>query len=225
MTPSVSIIIPTLNEQEALPDLVQSLALQSAAEVIVADGGSGDRTRGVVDLAGWRWVDAPRGRAAQMNAGARLAKGDVLLFLHADVTLQAGALAAIQQAVAAGAESGNLEIAFGGGDWVARTFDFIYRARLPFGILYGDSGIWVRRDVFQTLGGYRDWPIMEDYELARRLWRRGTMRFLRNKIYVSPRRWKNAGLLHALAVWVLIQTGYTLGVPPRRLAWMYRVVR
>jgi rSAM/selenodomain-associated transferase 2 len=223
---AVSVIVPALNEAPVIGKLLESLQGQHPHEVIVCDGGSQDRTPEVVCAARCRLVIAPQGRATQMNAGARISSGNVLLFLHADVQLEAGALDELRAAVGdTTVLGGNFDICFGGEDWVARTFNRIYRARLPFGIFYGDSGIWVRREIFFSTGGYRDYPIMEDYELARRLFLMGKLAHLRSRIFVSPRRWKNGGLLHALMVWVLIQGGYSLGMHPKRLAWMYRQVR
>jgi rSAM/selenodomain-associated transferase 2 len=224
--PTVSVIIPALNEESVLGDLLTCLQLQAPHEVIVVDGGSQDRTIALAQAAGAQVLITDPGRAKQMNSGAAAATGDILLFLHADTLLEAGALDALRAAAQNPALlGGNFDTHFGGDDWVARSFNWIYRARLPFGIFYGDSGIWVGRDFFLRTGGYRPWPIMEDYELARRLHLAGPLRFLPQKIYVSPRRWKNGGLLHALTVWVLIQAGYTLGVNPHRLAWMYKHIR
>lgn len=217
---TVSVIVPALNEAGFLEVLLDNLRSQAPDQIVVVDGGSSDGTERLATLA------APRGRASQMNAGAVRATSDILLFLHADCTLDPGAIDAIRAAARdPQVIGGNLDTHFGGDDWVARTFNWIYRARLPFGVFYGDSGIWVRREFFERTGGYRDFPIMEDYELARRMFKAGRLAHLPQRVYVSPRRWKNGGLLHALTVWVLIQGGYSLGVAPRRLAWMYKHVR
>jgi rSAM/selenodomain-associated transferase 2 len=219
----VSVIIPTLNEESTIGALFDSLSGEMASEVIIVDGGSTDRTREIAAQRGGRVLQAPQGRASQMNTGAAAATGDILLFLHSDVMLEQGALRAIASSTPGSA--GTLRIHFAGDDWVAATFNWIYRARLPFGVFYGDTGIWVDREVWDRLGPYRDFPIMEDYEYARRLFRTTPLSHLESRVFVSPRRWRNGGLLKALTVWVLIQGGYSLGVHPKRLAWMYQQIR
>ena len=221
----ISVIIPTFNESSIIEPLLHSLSAARAEEVIVSDGGSTDDTvakaRRYATI-----VSGARGRAEQMNRAARLASGEVLLFLHADVRLEPLALQAVASAMRdPSIAGGNFEIAFDGDDTAASIFGWINRQRYRFGIFYGDSGIFVRRTVFEEFGGYREWPILEDYELARRLWRRGRVAFLPNKIHVSNRRWRKAGMWTTLWYWFWIQGLYIAGVPPRRLAAMYRDVR
>lgn len=221
----ISVIIPTLNEGKSIEGLLRSLAEAGARDVIVADGGSSDdtvaRARGYAVV-----VPCARGRAAQMNEGARHASGDVLWFLHADVQLEPGALQSIAAAMRdQHVVGGNFEIAFEGGDAAARVFGWINRVRYRFGVFYGDSGIFVRRAVFEEFGGFKEWPILEDYEFARRLWRRGRVAFLPEKIHVSNRRWRHAGMWTTLWQWFWIQALFLAGVPPRKLASMYRDVR
>lgn len=161
-----------------------------------------------------------------MNHGARHASGDVLWFLHADTRIEAGAFEAMEEALGdPRVVGGNFDIVFEGGDSAARTFAWVNRKRYRFGIFYGDSGIFVRRAVFEEFGGYREWPILEDYEFARRMWRRGRVAFLPERIHVSNRRWRNAGVWATLWQWFWIQALYLAGVSPRRLASMYRDVR
>lgn len=221
----VSAVIPVLDERDLIKGLIESVTAAGADEIVVADGGSTD---GTVEAAA-RWakvVHAPRGRAVQMNAGAKTATGDVLLFLHADVRLRPGAIDAVRRGLDDPAVvGGNFHIRFDGGDRVAAIFGWINAVRCRFGIFYGDSGIFVRREVFERLGGYSPWPIMEDYEFARRLRRTGAVAFLEEPIFVSDRRWRKAGLLRTMWWWFWIQALYLAGVHPGKLARWYRDVR
>lgn len=199
-----------------------------ADEVIVADGNSSDRTREIASAyPGVLFLCSPApNRAVQMNLGAASSGGDILLFLHADVRLGPDSLHALRKTMVDPAVlGGNFDIQYEGGDLAAAWFTAVNRWRRRWGIFYGDSGIFCRRSVFERLGGYRDWPLMEDYDFARKLWMSGKISFLMEPIYVSDRRWRKSGLFSTVAFWAIIQALYQLGVSPRRLARLYGVVR
>jgi rSAM/selenodomain-associated transferase 2 len=222
---AISVIVPVLNEEKCLPALLGDLEAQGPAEVIVADGGSTDGTAGIASRVA-TVVTSPPGRAVQMNAGARRAKGDVLLFVHADARFGPGALDAVRIAMRDGRVTGGaFDIRYEGDDLAARVFTRVNRVRRSCGVVYGDAGLFCRRAAFERLGGYRELPIMEDYEFARRLLRSGRMAMLDEPIYISDRRWRKAGLLRTLFAWTLIQGLYSAGVSPRMLANLYPHVR
>ncbi|MFN3325000.1 MAG: TIGR04283 family arsenosugar biosynthesis glycosyltransferase [Bryobacteraceae bacterium] len=222
---TVSAVVPTYNEESTIAGLLENLTAAGPDEIIVSDGGSADRTVEIARRSA-QVVISPAGRARQMNEGARKARGDVLLFLHADVRVEPGSLRAIREAMCDPAVvGGNLDIRYEGGDLAASAFTRINRARCRFGIFYGDSGIFCRRSFFEQEGGYREWLILEDYDFARRMWRAGGVVLLSEPIYVSDRRWRKAGLLPTLWSWFWIQGLYLAGVSPERLARMYRDVR
>jgi rSAM/selenodomain-associated transferase 2 len=221
----ISIVIPVYNEATTIGRLLENLSEFEGVELIVVDGGSTDKT---ADLAAGkaRVVKSALGRGAQMNAGAKIATGSVLLFLHADARPGPNFPDGIRRAMDDSATSGgNLDIRYEGGDRVAEVFTRVNRWRRSWGIIYGDSGIFCRKTVFDQLDGYRPWPVMEDYDFARRLGKAGKLALLDEPIWVSDRRWRNAGLLRTLWSWVLIQGLYSLGVPPERLARIYKHVR
>jgi rSAM/selenodomain-associated transferase 2 len=225
--PELSIVIPVYNEEGTIGSLLHSLETLAGVEVILVDGGSQDHTVALALASGRvRILETAAGRAAQMNAGAKVSAGRVLFFLHADARLAPGFPDRIRRALDDPAVmGGNFDIQYEGDDWAARCFTRVNRWRRKCRIFYGDSGIFCRREVFESLGGYQPWPIMEDYDFARRLSKCGKLALLEEPIWVSDRRWRKAGLLRTLWSWFVIQGLYSLGIPPHRLARLYRHVR
>jgi rSAM/selenodomain-associated transferase 2 len=223
----VSLIVPVLNEAAGIVDFLRMASRLEAHEIIVADGGSTDGTQSLASDFGAKVVTSEPGRGPQMNAGAARATGDILLFLHADIRLRPQALSALRTSLEDPRKKGGIfDVYFDGDDWIARSFHSIYHWRRYVGIFYGDAGIFVRKPVFDQMGGYKNFPIMEDYEFGRRLfgWG-GTMAFLNEPIYVSDRRWRKDGILWTVFVWIVIQTAYSLGYPAQRLGRLYRQIR
>lgn len=211
----ISAIIPVLNEQAHLPHLLAALP---DLEVIVADGGSTDLTQRIALAHGARLVNAPKGRGPQLAAGAHHATGDILWFLHADTVPPSHATAEIRSALqnpAIGA--GNFALRFSGPSRGARWLTWLYPRLRHLGLCYGDSGIFVRRDLYHQLGGFAPHPIFEDLDLVRRLRRHTRFVHLSPELLTSSRRFE-ANFERQFAKWVALQVLYWLGVPPQRLA-------
>jgi len=222
--PRLSVIVPTWNECECLPTLAAALAAQFVAhEWLVVDGGSEDGTAARAECLGATVVRAPRGRGQQLARGAELARGELLLFLHADASLGAGAL----DALCAAFDDPNLDAA---GmhqviDHPARFYRWVERAadaRVRRGWVYGDSALCVRRAAYEAAGGFRPVPLFEDLDLSRRLRSRGRITLVREATVVcSPRRWEREGRLRrTLKNWILTGLWFS-GVAPERLARFY----
>lgn len=219
-----SVIIPTLNEAPGIERALRRAAALRPHEIIVGDGGSADATREIAARYA-TVVVGPRGRGEQLNAAAARATGDVLLFLHADVRLPADALPAIEAALRdPGVAGGYFTVRFGRNAhdaFVAAAYDLLRWG----GIIYGDSCIFARREAFQRLGGYRDYPIMEDVNFVSRLRGLGRVVGLPNVVVPSARRWRRGGKLRAWASWWAIQLLYGLRVPPSWLGRLYAHIR
>jgi rSAM/selenodomain-associated transferase 2 len=217
----ISIVVPVLDEAARIVAELEALQSLRAAghEVIVVDGGSRDRSAELAAPLVDRVLRAPRGRALQMNAGARAARGEVLLFLHADTRLPPDAASA----VLARGDWGRFDVAIEGRHAllpvIARMMNL--RSRLT-GIATGDQAIFVRRTLFERLGGYAEIPLMEDVELSRRLRRVSRPVCLRLRAVTSGRRWEMRGVLRTVVLMWRLRLAYSLGADPHRLAERYR---
>ena len=225
----ISVIIPTLNEAHSLPGLLAGLEGQDdLAECIVADGGSRDGTATLARRWGARVVRCRRGRGAQLDAGAREASGEVLLFLHADSVVPVGALARIQETLAARSAvmGGNFRLLFDGDDPFSRWVCVCYRWKRERGFYYGDSGIFVRREAYRALGGFRPIALMEDYDFARRLEEFGETCCIENPpLVTSSRRFRGRRPAAIVGGWLLLHGLYHMGVPADWLASLYNSER
>jgi rSAM/selenodomain-associated transferase 2 len=220
--PRISVVIPALNEADSIRAAIESIA-DGAGEVIVADGGSSDGTAAAAASAGARVISARRGRAAQMEAGARAATGDWLVFLHADTRLDPGwdeALLALDRRFVGGAFRFSLDSPRAR----YRLVEAAVRLRCAlFGLPYGDQALFVRRDAFASCGGFSDVPILEDVDLVRRLRRCGALAFPGVRAVTSARRWEERGFLRTtLLNWLVVALG-SAGFPRARLARLYGV--
>jgi rSAM/selenodomain-associated transferase 2 len=222
---TISIVIPTLNEIETLPGLLSTLRLEEAPhDVLVVDGGSVDGTPELARRAGADVLSAPRGRGRQLARGVDAARGDIILFLHADSRFPRGGLAALQTALDNSPESigGNFRLLFDGDDRFSRWLEHFYEGIRRRGFYYGDSGIFIRRQALEALGGLRPIALMEDYDLVRRMELGGrTLCIADPPLTTSSRRFHGRRPLSIFWGWVKIHVLYYLGVPPEWLAWLY----
>jgi rSAM/selenodomain-associated transferase 2 len=223
---SVSVIIPTLNEEGCLEDTLVLLRQQRPHEIIVVDGGSTDATCRLARAADLL-LHGPRGRAAQMNLGADRATGDVLLFLHADCSLEPGALQDAERLINRhGVVAGCFTMTVRAHGWLYRGIDLCATARVRLtGLVYGDQGLFLARAFFRHCGGFPPLAFMEDLVFSQELRRRGRIAISPRRIFVSPRRWQKSGVVRqSFRNWLL--TGLAAsGVHPDRLAAFYPAVR
>ncbi len=227
MPGSISIIVPALNEAKSVGqtlDSVRGLSDEATVELIVVDGGSEDETQRIARARGATVVKAARGRASQMNAGARIAQGETLLFLHADTRLRRGFVEEVHRTldlpgVAAGAFSLRIDSRGSWLRWVERAANWRSRMlQLP----YGDQGFFLKAALFRSLGGFPELPLMEDLEMARRARRHGRIAISPLGAVTSARRWERVGVVRATLLNQLFLLAYLLGMPPRRMAeWYY----
>ena len=227
----ISIIIPALNEEVCLAKTLAAVTQLRPSEIIVADGGSTDRT---VEIA-QKHVIAPKhvrvlhsvmGRGSQLRAAAESASGEVLWFLHADSIPSPAALEGIRECLAnERVAGGNFSLCFDGESRSARQLTLIYPRLRWLGLCYGDSGIFVRRAVYQLVGGFQPYPIFEDLDLVRRIRRIGEFRTLPQKLLTSSRRFEHRNFAVMFAEWTALQALFWAGVSPNRLARWYKPVR
>lgn len=213
-------MIPALNEADCLASTIDAAFAAGAAEVIVTDGGSSDATVAIAKARGARVIGGETVRARQLNRGAEAATHEAILFVHADTLLPAGACDAVQRAIAQGFEFGGFHLAFIEHSARLRYVAFMINARTRLTHApWGDQAQFVRREAFLHIGGYPEFPIMEDYELARRMNHRALLPLV---VRTSGRRFLQKGVLRASAMNWLIIISYHLGVQPETLAKWYR---
>jgi rSAM/selenodomain-associated transferase 2 len=226
----VSVVIPARNEAGTISETVRSAREAGADEVIVVDGESGDGTAEEASRSADAVILSPPGRARQMNAGARASKGEILLFLHADTTIPGEAVASVRKAmerkeIVGGAFCVRLAVPAGAPSFrkaalrlTARMINV--RARI-LRAYTGDQAIFLRRDVFETLGAYPEIPLMEDVELSRRLARLGRTVLLPERITTSARRWETHGTVRTILLRWGLRLAYLAGMSPGRCAEIY----
>jgi rSAM/selenodomain-associated transferase 2 len=214
--------VPTLNEQDHLPATLKGVTLAPGDELIVVDGGSIDQTVAIAQQFATQILHSRRGRAMQMNYGAQHAKGDILLFLHADTLLPATGLEAVRRALQEDAVGGAFRLAIVPSTPALRLIAWGTNLRARFGQLpYGDQALFMPRQVFEALGGYDEVPFMEDVRLVQALRKRGRLTLLPQAVHTSARRWQQDGVLYTTVRNTVLITLYFWGVPPEKLQRWY----
>jgi rSAM/selenodomain-associated transferase 2 len=234
MALELSVVVPVRNESSALPDWLKAVSIEGFHEIIFVDGASEDETRDL--LARWtqdhaplgkvRCIECQPGRARQMNAGARLATGDAIVFLHADTVLPLDAKEAITRAIGNGFLWGRFDVRLSGRHFLFRAVELFMNWRSALtGIATGDQAMFVRRDVFRVAGGYADVTLMEDVELCRRLKNFGKPARITERVVTSSRRWERRGIVRTILLMWALRFSYWVGVCPRTLARWYGTVK
>lgn len=219
--PRVSVVIPTLDEAAELPRALAALRqADPSLEVIVADGGSADDTPGIaLSFPGVQLVRSPRGRGRQMNAGAAASRGEILWFLHADTRVSAAGIALMRERMRdPGIVGGAFRLAF---DSPKRRYRLLERSVAircrVLGLPYGDQAVFVRREAFVRIGGFPEWPILEDVAFVRRLRRVGRLALLSEAAVTSPRRYETRGFLRTTLRNAAVLALYAMGLSPSAL--------
>ncbi len=217
----ISVIIPTLNEEQCVGAAVVRAA--AAYEVIVTDGGSSDGTVAVATTHGARVVTSAPGRGRQMNRGAAEAAGDTLLFLHADTLLPGGFETHVARVLSGGACAGAFRLQIDSPQWSLRVIERAVNVRSRvFGMPYGDQALFLRAAIFGELGGYADIAAMEDFDLVRRLRRRGRIEVAEACVVTSARRWLRCGVIRTTVLNQALVLAWLGGVSADRIArWRF----
>ena len=222
--PALCIVVPVLDEAPNLAACLGALQhlRQRGARVVVVDGGSSDNSLAIArDLADFAFV-APQGRARQMNAGAAGCTGELLLFLHADTRLPHDADALVRRAMQGRRRWGRFDVTIDSPRPVVRVVEALMNLRSRWtGIATGDQAIFVRKDLFEQVGGFPDQPLMEDVALSTRLKRHGPPACLRERVTTSARRWERHGLWRTILLMWRLRAAYFLGADPAKLALRY----
>ncbi len=224
MRPALCIVVPVLDEAETLAARLRALQRfrQRGARVVVVDGGSQDGTLAVAQAHADLAFIAPRGRAAQMNAGATACPADVLLFLHADTELPDHADLLVQRATRHARAWGRFDVRIDSPRWPLLLVAGLMNHRSRWtGIATGDQAMFMRQELFQQVGGFPDLPLMEDIAMSRALKRHGPPVCLRDRVTTSARRWERHGVWRTIVLMWRLRVAYFFGADPRQLAIRY----
>ncbi len=223
----ISVIIPTLDESALLEQTLAAMRRCSPHELIVSDGGSRDGTREIAEKYASKVIVGPSGRAAQMNAGAAAATGDLVLFLHADSRIDRESYGKMVRVMSDKNKAGGaFSLAIESDDLALQMISAFATLRARYlNLVYGDQAIFVRTSVFREMGGFSSLPICEDLDFFRRLRKQGSVVLLEEKAYTSGRRWLSEGIVFTTCRNILIAALFLLGFPPRILGKWYMAIR
>lgn len=217
-----SVIIPTYNEANQICRAIESARKASFDDIVVVDGGSSDETVSLAKATGAEVLECSLGRSVQMNLGGEAAKGDVLLFLHADTTLPIDARQLLERVFEDGRILGGaFHLRFDSGGWLMRLVSFQANIRSYCTVPWGDQALFVRSDFFVGSGGYRQWGLMEDVEMAHRIKRGGRFAMIKTPVVTSGRRFRQNGFAKSALRNMLLMLAFYLRINPNRLARFY----
>lgn len=222
-TARISVIIPTLNEQESIASLIGLLVREGVDEIIVADGESIDSTVRIAKCTGAIITSSAKGRGSQLNCGASVASGEILVFLHADTLPPNGLTSLIRQALSQNdIILGAFSLSIRDPALKYRLVELLTNLRSHlFSLPYGDQGLFIRKADFISLGGFAEIPLMEDYDFVRRARKTGKILTLSSRVITSGRRWRKHGLLNTFFLNQALMAGFRLGISPQTLWNLY----
>lgn len=220
----ISIIIPVLNEAEHIESVIHKIQKTENIEMIIVDGGSQDQTVEIAQGLGVKVIVTQRGRALQMNAGAKIATGEILLFLHGDTQLPLGFEQEVRKIwVNSNIIAGAFQLKIDNSQWSLRLIEKTVFWRSKYlQMPYGDQAIFLKASTFWEVGGFPEQPIMEDFEFIRRLNCLGKIEILSSSVITSGRRWKKLGVFQTTLINQFVVLGYYLGISPIKLSQWYR---
>jgi rSAM/selenodomain-associated transferase 2 len=224
---SIAAIVPVFNEAQQLPEKLTNLKALNTDELIFIDGGSTDGTQQLLEESGVIWLRSARGRASQMNLGAKKCNSDILLFIHIDTELNGSNLSAMKSAMLQPDRvGGRFDVRLSGSHPAYRIIAWLINIRSRWSkISTGDQTMFVRREVFERMGGFADLPLMEDIEFSKRLKRQGNIACLRQTVTTSSRRWQQHGVIRTVLLMWKLRFLYWLGTPVEKLALLYKDTR
>ncbi|MEP7037119.1 MAG: TIGR04283 family arsenosugar biosynthesis glycosyltransferase [Acidobacteriota bacterium] len=228
----ISVIIPTLNEELTIKKTFDALSrLVNVGEIVIVDGGSVDKTIEIIENYShkkpFRLIKTNKAnRGLQLHEGTKYASGDIFWFLHADTRPVQGCAKQIKQYMRYDEiVGGNFEIVFDGKTRWARFLTWLYPQLRSIGLVYGDSAMFARREIYEKIGGFRDLPLFEDVDLYKKLRRKGRFMHINLPVTTSSRRFENRSFIWTFTRWSIFQGLYWFGVPPRLLAKGYKAIR